>query len=144
MKSLYDLLGAPHPFDPTDRYTTSWLLSPLLLGCLRLLISVYSFVTIFFILGWDDSHDDSVAARRSFSYFTDLTYWGLAFHFLFSSLHTLSYARTGTSWLQRWPRPLQAAHTIFYTSVVTFPILVTAVFWAVLYNGHWFPVVFDA
>ena len=145
MRTLYDLLGLPsHSFDATHRYTTSWLLPPLLLGCLRLSLAIYCFVTIFFIFGWHDSHHNSRAVRQSFSYFTNLTYWGLAFYFLFSSLHTLSYARTGHAWLQSWPRPMQAAHAVFYTTVVTFPILVTAVFWAILYNGHWFPIVFMA
>ena len=129
MKSVYDLLGAPTPFDPTERYTSSWLLPPLLLGCLRLLLSIYAFVTIFFTFGWHDTHQASQESRRSFSFFTNLTYWGLAFYFLFSALHTFSYARTGRSWLSRWPRPFQAAHAIFYTTVVTLPILVTAVFW---------------
>lgn len=144
MKPLYDLLGVSNPFDPTNRYTTSWLLSPRILGAVRLLLSVYCFVTIFFVFGWDDSHHDSLAARRSFSYFTDLTYWGLAFYFLFSSLHTLSYARTCRSWLHSWSRPLQAAHAIFCTTIITFPFLVTAVFWAILYDGHWSPVPFIA
>ena len=129
MKPVYDLLGAPRPFDPTERYTSSWLLPPLFLGCLRLLLSTYAFVTIFFTFGWHDSHQDSQDSRQSFSFFTDLTYWGLAVYFLFSALHTLSYARTGRSWLSRWPRPFQAAHAVFYTTVVTLPILVTAVFW---------------
>lgn len=144
MRSLYGLLGVHDSSESTNRYTTSWLLPPILLGLLRLLISTYCFVAIFFIFGWDDSHHNSLAARHSFSYFTNLTYWGLAFYFLFSSLHTLSYASTGRAWLQTWPRPLQAAHALFYTTVVTFPILVTAVFWAVLYDGHWFPIVFTA
>ena len=144
MKSLYDLLGVSTPFDLTDRFTSSWILPPLLLGALRLILSLYCFVAMFFIFGWSDSHHDSLAARRSFSYFTDLTYWGLAFYFLFSSIHTLSYARTNRSFLQRWPKPFQATHSIFYTTIITFPILVTAVFWAVLYDGHWFPQIFMA
>lgn len=83
-------------------------------------------------------------ARHSFSYFTNLTYWGLAFYFFFSALHTVSYVRTGSPLLSRWPRPLQALHSFFYTTVVTFPVLVTVVFWAILYSGPWFPVTFNA
>lgn len=144
MPSIYNLLGVSQPFDPSHRYTTSWLLPPSILAGLRLLFSIYAFVTIFFIFGWNGSHDKAKYSLQSFSYFTNLTYWGLAFYFLFSALHTLSYARTGTSWLQNWPQPLQAAHAIFYSTIVTFPILVTIVFWAVLYSGLWFPVVFNA
>ena len=137
MAAIYPLLGVAHPFDPTARFTTSWLLPPYLLASLRLLLSLYAFATIITIL----ARATAPAARHSFSYFTTLTYWGLAFYFLVAALHTFSYARTGTSWLRRWPRPLQAAHAIFYTTAVTFPFLVSIVFWAVLYRGPWFPVV---
>ncbi|KAL8823779.1 MAG: hypothetical protein Q9191_005556 [Dirinaria sp. TL-2023a] len=144
MKSVYDLLGATKPFDPSYRFVTSWLLPPVALAIIRFLLSLYVFTTIFFTFGWYDSHHQSITARQSFSYFTDLGYWGLAFYFLFSSLHTFSYLRRGGPWLHRWPRPLQAAHAIFYTTIVTYPILITAVFWAILYKGHWFPVIFNA
>lgn len=144
MGSMYDLLGATQPFDPAHRFTTSWLLPPLLLASIRLFFSLYAFTTIFFIIGWDDAHHASILVRHSFSYFTDLGYWGLAFYFLFSGSHTVSYARRGNAWLEHWPRSLQAAHSLYYTTVVTYPILVTIVFWAVLYSGHWFSVVFDA
>jgi len=72
------------------------------------------------------------------------TYWGLAFYFLFSGLHTLSYARTGVSWLQRWPRALQALHAIFHSTIITLPFLVTIVFWTVLYTNPFFPVRLEA
>lgn len=141
MAKIYPLLGIPQPFDPTSRFTTSWLLPPFLLASVRLLLSVYAFATIFTVFGWDDAHRLAAAARQSFSYFTNLTYWGLAFYLLFGALHTFSYARTGQAWLRSWPRPLQAAHAVFYSTVVTFPFLVTLVFWAILYKDPWFPVV---
>ncbi|KAA6416202.1 MAG: alpha beta hydrolase fold-1 [Lasallia pustulata] len=144
MEPIYSLMGAPTPFDPTHRFTTSWLLSPTVLASLRLLLSLYAFTTIFFIFGWDRTHHTPYLSRQSFSYFTNLSYWGLAFYFLFSSLHTFSYARTGRAWLQTWPRSLQALHAVFYTTITTFPFLVTIVFWAVIYAGVWFPVRFYA
>ncbi|KAI4289485.1 MAG: hypothetical protein L6R35_001251 [Caloplaca aegaea] len=82
--------------------------------------------------------------RRYFSFFTYLTFWGIAFYFLFSSLHTFRYALTGSSWLQKWPVMLQVAHAVFYTTIVMFPILVTAVYWVILYSGDWFPNDFTA
>lgn len=144
MTSSYSFLRVSRPFDPADRYTTSWLLSPAILALLRLSLSLWAFTTIFVIFGWNDSHGDAQSSRRSFSYFTNLTFWGLAFYFLFSGLHGFSYARSGTSWLRSWPSPIQAAHAIFYTTVVTFPFLVTVVYWGILYSGPWFPVVFQA
>lgn len=144
MSRSYHHLGVDSPFDPTHRYATSWLLPPLVLAIIRALFSLYAFVTIFTIFGYDDSHQLSYKARQWFSYFTNLTYCGLAFYSLFSALHTFSYARTGKAWLQRWPRPLQAAHAIFYTTIVTFPFLVTIVYWGVLYKNPWFSDVEEA
>lgn len=73
-----------------------------------------------------------------------LTYWGIAFYFLASSAHTLTYAVTGRPLLERFPRPLQALHSLFYTTVVVYPFIVTIVYWARLYSGTWFPDVFGA
>ena len=137
------IFGASQPFDPTHRYTTSWIFPPLVLAIIRILLSIYAFTTLFFIFGWDGVHHRQDLDRQSFSFFTDLTYWGIAFYFLFSAVHTFRYALTGHSWLQRWPVALQVAHTAFYTTIVTYPILVTAVFWAILYSGNWFPTEFE-
>lgn len=143
MARILSVLGASQPFDSSNRYTTSWILPPLLLASCRIIFAIYIFTTIFFIFGWNGAHRHPEQSRYSFSFFTSLGYWGLGFYFLFSSLHTFSYARTGKSWLQGWPAALQVAHTIFYTTIATFPILVTAVFWAILYNGIWFATEFQ-
>jgi hypothetical protein len=73
-----------------------------------------------------------------------LTYWGIAFYFLFASFHTFTYARYGTPALNRWPRLLQVLHSFFYTTIVTFPFLVTIVFWTILYVGPWYTDKYDA
>ncbi|KAI1384062.1 uncharacterized protein F4822DRAFT_59716 [Hypoxylon trugodes] len=134
------------PFDPTHRFETSWLIPPWLLFTLRASFSLYAFTTLFFTLGYQCAHADIGGcweARASFSYFTVLTYWGLAFYLLFSSIHTLSYilSPTSTPLLNTWPRPLQALHALFYSTVTTYPFLVTIVYWGVLYpyGSSWFP-----
>ncbi|KAI9828746.1 MAG: hypothetical protein M1832_001851 [Thelocarpon impressellum] len=144
MSRFYRLLGADTPFDPTHRFVTSWLLPPWVLFGFRALISLYAFVVLFFIIGYNTARGNSEDVRRSFSFFTILTYWGLAFYFLFAAIHTSTYARTGSALLSRWPRPLQALHSIYYTSIITLPFLVTLVFWVILYDGPWFPATFDA
>jgi hypothetical protein len=58
-------------------------------------------------------------------------------------MHTFVAARTGQPWLQRWHPFLQTLHTVFYTSVTTFPFLVTATYWATMYVGPWFEDDFD-
>lgn len=112
-------------FDPTYRFETSWILPPGLLFGLRALLSLYAFTTIFTIFGWNGSHGLSENTVHSFSYFTHLTYWGLAFYYAVSALHTFSYWRTGTPSLARLPRFLQTAHSVFYSTIVVFPWIVT-------------------
>ncbi|KAF5020917.1 hypothetical protein F66182_7069 [Fusarium sp. NRRL 66182] len=134
-------------WDPSNRFETSWLLGPWLLFACRALISVYAFVTRFFVIGWTCTHQElggCTVVGRSFSYFTILTYWGIAFYFAVAALHTLTYALRGRSLLTSLPRPLQALHSLFYSTIVTYPFLVTIVYWAVLYDGPWFPEQFDA
>lgn len=112
-------------FDPTYRFATSWILPPALLCFTRALLSLYAFATLFFILGWNGTHGRNADSGRSFSYFTILTYWGLAFYFAFAALHTGSYWLTGRPFLNRWISPLRWAHSAFYSTIVVYPFIVT-------------------
>ncbi len=158
-KMAFDVLahlGAPtQPSSFINRYVTSHILHPFELATLRFLLSFYAFFTIFYSLGYESrssSADENFSAEHFLSYFTNLCYWGLAFYFFFAGLHGLAYhftqKRRMSPWqlfeLERWPRGLQAAHAIFYSSVVTFAPLVTIVFWAVIYKGPFYPLRFDA
>ncbi|KAF2631258.1 hypothetical protein BU25DRAFT_407781 [Macroventuria anomochaeta] len=129
-------------FDPTYRFETSWILPPGVLFGIRALLSLYAFVTLFTIFGWNGTHGRSEDSQRSFSYFTNLTYWGLAFYYAFSAAHTGSYWLTGTPFLARWPKWLQVAHSMFYSTVVIYPWIVTAVYWGILASNG-FPTTFS-
>ncbi|KAL4891223.1 hypothetical protein BDV59DRAFT_70853 [Aspergillus ambiguus] len=143
-RSFAHLLGVDPALDHLHPFETSWLLSPSLFAGLRGLITFYIFLTIFFIWGWDGTHGERARIGQTFSYFTWLTYWGLAFYYLFATIHTTCYAYTGRSvLLDRWPRALRALHSIFYTTVTTFPFLVTIVYWGILYSS-WFQQTFSA
>lgn len=131
-------------FHLSHRYLTSWLLPPTFLAIWRGLVALYSFTTIIFIFAWQGTHGLADANDDELSYFTSLSFWGIAFYSLFSASHTYLYARRGYAPLDRWPRPLQALHSLLYTTVITFPFLVTIVFWTILYDDPWFPVQFDA
>lgn len=123
-------------WDPSHRFETSWLLPPWVLFAIRFLISIYAFTVLIFIIIRNLVQHHVGTARLQFSYFTVLCYWGLAFYFLVASLHTFSYALSGgTPLLNRFPRPLQALHYLFYSTICTFPLLVTIVYWAVLYSS---------
>lgn len=108
----------------------------------------YGIFVLLFQLGWECTHPKiwggCTAAGDEFSYFTILTYWGLAFYNLTAALHTFTYVLTGTPLLDRFPRPLQALHAFYYTTVTTYPFIVTAVYWGVIYPGVWFTYDFDA
>jgi hypothetical protein len=145
MAGFYHLMGVREDdFHLSHRFLTSWLLPPIFLAILRAFIAIYAFTTIFFIFAWQGTHGLADVNDGEFSYFTSLTFWGIAFYFLFSAIHTVLYARRGSAPLDHWPRPLQALHSLFYTTVVTFPFLVTIVFWVLLYDGPWFPIKFNA
>ncbi|EHY60286.1 hypothetical protein HRR83_000048 [Exophiala dermatitidis] len=127
----------------TRSFTTSWLLPPLLLALLRLLVFSYALATQLANWIYDGTHSAARDIGREFSYFTVLTFWGILFYYLVAGVHTLVYSLRGRDWLDRWPSALQQLHSFFYTTIVTLPILVTLVYWIVLYDGPWFPVIFD-
>ena len=152
MLHVYSQLGVPANGFDSEPFVTSWILPTYLLAAIRALLSVYCFSTIFYSFAWFAGHevvfhlkDIDIPAitfivgkegiRQSFSYFTYLSYWGLAFYLFFASMHTFVFARTGHCWLGRWPRPLQAAHSVFYTTVVCCPFLVSSVYWVSMSVG---------
>ncbi|KAI0339192.1 hypothetical protein BDW22DRAFT_607093 [Trametopsis cervina] len=133
--TIYTTLGVPAPFDATCSLVTSPLFSPLALGLIRLTLAVYGTVFIVFSLVYDTVklHTGS----SFFSYFTMLSYIGLLSYFWASSVQTLAFAysrsRSRHSYpLQHWPRPLQFLHLLLHSTITTFPILVTAIYWSLL------------
>lgn len=132
LTTLFEVENTNHHFE------TSWLLPPVLLSGLRSLIALYIFTSIFFFWGWYGTHENTPAIGQSFSFFTWLTYWGIGFYMLFAAIHTGYYARTGHSLLDRWPRALRILHSLLYSSVTTYPFLVTIVFWVLLFRPPWY------
>jgi len=127
---FYKLAKVDSPFDPSNRFESSYILNAHVLAGYRLLVSLYCFTTLIFKLAY--STESGEGAGKSFSYFTNITYWGLAFYFLFAGYHTFQYARYGQAPLQRWSRLLQFLHSLYYSTIVLFPFLVTAVYWLVI------------
>lgn len=142
MERLYRLAKVDSPFDPSNRFESSYILNAYVLAGYRLIISLYCFATLIFRLAYSSKSGED--AGESFSYFTNITYWGLGFYFLFAGYHTFQYARYGQAPLQRWPKILQFLHSLYYTTIVIFPFLVTAVYWALLAPPNWFPDVYGA
>ncbi|KDQ06808.1 hypothetical protein BOTBODRAFT_39349 [Botryobasidium botryosum FD-172 SS1] len=141
-RGIYPALGVTTPFDPTYKLVTSHFVSPTVLAAFRLALAVYSLVTLIIYLIYDSVtlHD----GETFLSYFTHLSYIGLCAYFFASGVQTFFFARslkrhyqsypTGadTYPLQKWPRFLQFLHSLLFSTISTFPILVTIVFWALL------------
>ena len=136
MRSLYSLLAidASHPRSFSWPLVTSWAIGPPLLASVRLILAFYAFLVIFADYGLSPSD-----IGHSFSYFTDLTYWGISFYALIAGIHTILYAVRGRCWLETWPRSLRALHSFFYTTVVTLPFIVTLAYWVLLYQDPYYP-----
>ena len=132
MRSIYSLLHVQGDHYSLP-FTTSWAFGPLILAVIRLLFALYAFIVIFVTYG---TRPQGIGA--SFSYFTELTYWGISSYTLVAGTHTLIYALRGRCWLDAWPRPLQALHGLYYTTIITFPFLVTIVYWAILYASPYY------
>ncbi|KAF2655991.1 hypothetical protein K491DRAFT_597881 [Lophiostoma macrostomum CBS 122681] len=144
----------PSGYDPTNDFVRSSILPPWALACVRATVALYCFTTIIVCYSWlahntttttlQDVNISSYSLKtgsagigQSFSFFTYITFWSLGFYFLLSSIHTFFYALRRPTWLHQWPRILQLLHSLYYTSVTTFPFLVTIVFWGTMYSGPW-------
>jgi hypothetical protein len=145
MRPFLTLFGADPALDHLHPYETSWLLPPVLLGALRGTIAVYIFFCIVYIFAYYATHaGDHYLIGQTFSYFTYLNFWGMAFYFAVAGVHSLAYAATGRSAIfDRLPRVFRGLHALFYSCVTTYPFLVLIVYWGVLYDG-WFTTWFEA
>ncbi|KAI0784911.1 hypothetical protein C8Q75DRAFT_809464 [Abortiporus biennis] len=138
---LFLLLGVTSPFDTPNAFITSPLFSPLVLALIRLTFAVYGLVVVITVLAWDGH-----SAGSDFSFFTELSYIGLLSYFWAAGVQTLVYALTPRRSypLQNWPRVLQFLHVLLYSTITTFPILVTIVFWSLLSSSSTFATKFEA
>lgn len=150
----YEAWGVPSTgfFDPSKTFVTSHFVSPLILACIRAVLCVYSFTTIIVSYSWLASNTATIGLKdvnigsykiqqseaaigQSFSFFTYLTFWGLGFYFMISSIHTFMFAFKQRTWLHSWPRGLQLMHSLYYSCVTSMPFLVTIVFWGTMNSG---------
>jgi hypothetical protein len=141
---FYSRLGVHSSFDPSHKFVTSpFIRSPLTLALVRGGVALYTVVVLLVTLVWTAVKLHT--GRSYFSYFTYLAYIGLCAYYWASSAQTVAYAigwrksGAGAGYpLQRWPKVMQALHIILRATVVTFAILVTIVFWALLASSSTF------
>ncbi|KAI8998982.1 hypothetical protein BD414DRAFT_140078 [Trametes punicea] len=141
---IYARLGVGVPFDHDHKLVTSPFFSPLVLAIIRLGLGSYALFVLFFHLIWD-----SVKTHQGdsfFSYFTHLSYTGLvAYHFA-AGVQTLCYVLNKYKRypLQQWPRPLQFLHLLLYSTITSYPFVVTVVYWALLSGPSTFDTRFNS
>lgn len=123
MGAAADRIFGLYTFDPTNRYQTSWALSPLALALVRGFFGLYVFVALVYSLSWSSVNDPERVSRH-WAYFTNITNWSEAFYLAFAAFHGWRYAKTGSAPLERWPKALKFLHGLLYTTVITFPFLV--------------------
>ncbi|KAH9890691.1 hypothetical protein C8Q73DRAFT_135673 [Cubamyces lactineus] len=140
---LYARLGVSEPFDPDHKLVTSPVFSPLVLAIIRLGLAFYGLFVLLFHLIWDavKTHE----ADSFFSYFTHLSYTGLVAYYFAAGVQSLCYVRNRQKSypLQRWPRPLQFLHLLLYSTISSYPFVVTVIFWALLSGPSTFGTTFD-
>ncbi|KIM34877.1 hypothetical protein M413DRAFT_47246, partial [Hebeloma cylindrosporum] len=135
-------------YDRQFNLVTSHVLSPFLLAGTRLLIAVYVLVALIYMLVGASSSETDIDSF--FSYFTNLTYIGICAYFFASGIQTLLYAlkksKTGEEGypLQQWPRILRYLHILLLSTVVTYPFLVTIVYWILLASSSTFATPYSA
>ncbi|TFK48103.1 hypothetical protein OE88DRAFT_1635377 [Heliocybe sulcata] len=124
-------------------FVTSPVLSPFWLAAVRLTLGTYAFATALAVLIKDGI--DAPNARGYFSYFTDLSYIGLLSYLLAAGFQTLLYSRGAPAPKStRAARALRYAHGVLYSTITTFPVIVTAVYWSVLSSQETFSTTYSS
>ncbi|KZT56414.1 hypothetical protein CALCODRAFT_483992 [Calocera cornea HHB12733] len=139
MVQIYALLGVREPFDPELHWVTSWAFPRSVYAAIRLFLALYTLISALV--------DVALTAKSGgvfgyYSYFTNLSYIGIVSWFWASGVQTAFFAfreKTGYP-LQRWPRFLRFMHSLLFTTIAVYPIIVLVVVWAILYD----PVVYWA
>lgn len=148
--------GMHQPFDPKYRVVTSGIVQPWVLFWIRLVLALYCIATALAHLIIVEDVQKSAPANQYYIYFTRLTYVGLTAYFSVAALHTgvfvlsLRQLKRGTvsraPWfpLQKWGRFLQFLHLYLFSTIITFPIIVTVVYWAFLADSNTWSTPFNA
>nr|GAT47559.1 predicted protein [Mycena chlorophos] len=131
------------PFDAPNALVTSPFFSSTVLASIRLAIACYTFAVLVFSISWGVvvTHD----AAGFYSYFTHLTYTGICGYMFAAGLQTLMFVRRREKGypLQRWHKALRWLHLALLSTITTFPLLVSLVFWAVIADSSTFDTRFD-
>ncbi|PVF93865.1 hypothetical protein CPB86DRAFT_818431 [Serendipita vermifera] len=133
--------GLDRPFDSHYRVVTSGIVQPWVLFWIRLVIAVFCFVTEIVYLAL---YTKRFPFERYYIYFTQLTFIGITSYFIVATFHTgfflvsLRQLKRGEIQeaprypLQKWGKFLQFLHLYLFSTIITFPVIVTVLYWALL------------
>ncbi|KAJ2303481.1 hypothetical protein IWW55_002907 [Coemansia sp. RSA 2706] len=116
----------------TRRVTAARIAGPGFLALLRLVLFAYTLTVWISAIVYDAQHG---AMSGHFAYFTYLCYTGLVAYFASALVHTASACR-GRATFTRMPRVLRLLHWLLFESVLVYAVVVSVLFWAVLYDAQ--------
>ena len=118
------------PYD-NDRSVSSPYIRPFLLGFMRILFGVYMLVSFSIYFSTRAAQKNKFLKKQAWKLLGDImfhSFLGMAGYFLVSGYHTVVYAHKKQNPLSSWTRPLQLAHLILQTTVLTFPLACTIIY----------------
>ncbi|KAG8861073.1 COPII subunit [Serendipita sp. 405] len=142
--------GLHQPFDAGYRLVTSGTVKPWVLFLIRLLLAIWSVAAGLAHIILSQAVLDEIPFKQYYVYFTRLTFIGLTSYFCAAAFHSgffvLSLRQlkkgeaTRAPWypLQKWGRVLQFLHLALFSTIITYPIIVTVVYWAILASSQSF------
>ncbi|KAG8844560.1 hypothetical protein FRB91_002532 [Serendipita sp. 411] len=142
--------GLHQPFDAGYRLVTSGTVKPWVLFLIRLLLAIWSVAAGLAHIILSQAVLDEIPFKQYYVYFTRLTFIGLTSYFCAAAFHSgffvLSLRQlkkgeaTRAPWypLQKWGRVLQFLHLALFSTIITYPIIVTVVYWAILASNQSF------
>jgi hypothetical protein len=132
VNSFYRFFGLTGnvPFDH-DRCVLSPYIKPVYLGVIRFIFGLYMltcFIVYFTILA---CQKNKFLQKQAWKLLGDImfhSFLGMTAYFLVSGYHTLEFGAKRRNPLATWSRPLQLAHLILQTTVLTFPLFCTVIY----------------
>ncbi|KAJ2918095.1 hypothetical protein MD484_g2315, partial [Candolleomyces efflorescens] len=134
-------MAPSHNFDSSAKYVTSYLFKPRTLAWIRLSLAVLTTGVLIFCIIFQAAVLKN--AQQFFSFFTNLSYFGLCGYFWASGYQSWKYSRAvqrerpgkpARYPLQSWHWIWQYLHALLYTTIVTFPLVVTIVYWGLIHT----------
>ncbi|KAG0222747.1 hypothetical protein B0O80DRAFT_46439 [Mortierella sp. GBAus27b] len=122
-------------FEP-DRIVTSNIVRPRTLAILRGILCLYNLIVAISLWATTKS------ASGYLMFFTNLTYLGLTFYLVCSSIWSIGYLRQPSHERAQWLKNRSSwwgwVHWLLYSTVVTFHFIVPVVYWTLLNAGKTF------